>query len=294
MAGKIELAEVMERINLPQEARNIVRGEELTREEYEFQKRLFYDDIDRFLAQWKEREDKYTWALKFYIRLAADVYEEYQQEGIDDIIYDQTFYDITIWCQECYRKYGIYGLEELWWLGQSVKRRLFRLGRLQFEPGIVEEGLEGQKEVIPAGEEVLNVHIPAGEPLSYEQCKKSFQLAEEFFGGRYQVYVCDSWLLSWHLKELLPEDSNIIRFQNLFDVTKVYYTYPQAEQRIFGDVLEDKNAYPEDTWLQRKAKEYILSGQDLGIGVGFMRLNSGNDDYDSDDCNIPDLSEAVY
>ena len=32
----------------------------------------------------------------------------------------------------------------------------------------------------------------------------------------------------------------------------------------------DKRNYPEDTSLQRKAKEYVLSGRDLGIGVGFF------------------------
>lgn len=276
MAGKIGLEEVMERIKLPEEAREIVRRNKIGSEEYETWRTVFYDDMKRFLTRWKEKEDKYTWALEFYIRLAADTYEEYRQEKIADIVYNQTFYDITLWCKECFRKYGVYGLEELWWLGLSVKRKLFRLGRLQFEPIVVEEKLEGKQEVVRKGEEALNVHIPAGEPLDYEKCMESFRLAEEFFGGRYQVYVCDSWLLSWHLREVLPEDSNIIRFQNLFEVTKVYYAYPQAEQRIFEDVLEDKSAYQEETLLQRKAKEYILSGKDLGIGVGFIKMSNDN------------------
>ena len=103
-----------------------------------------------------------------------------------------------------------------------------------------------------------------------EMCQESFCLAKDFFGEEYQVYVCDSWLLSPHLKEVLPENSNIVRFQNLFEVTKVGYEYPQAEQRIFGEVLSDKQQYPEDTTLRRRAKEYVLSGRDLGIGVGFF------------------------
>lgn len=276
MTAKIGMEEVMERIKLPEEAREIVRRNRIRSGEYEIWKTIFYDDMQGFLTQWKKKEDKYTWALEFYIKLAADTYEEYRKEKIADIVYDQTFYDITLWCKECFRKYRVYGLEEVGWLGLSVKRKLFRLGRLQFEPITAEERLEGQKETVQKGEEVLNVHIPAGEPLDYEKCMESFRLAEEFFGGRYQTYVCDSWVLSWHLKEVLPEESNIIRFQNLFEVTKVYYAYPQAEQRIFEDVLEDKSAYPEETTLQRKAKEYILSGKDLGIGVGFMKMNDNH------------------
>ena len=73
-----------------------------------------------------------------------------------------------------------------------------------------------------------------------------------------------------HLKEILPETSNIIRFQDFFEVTGTKYSFPQAEERIFGEILEDKGQYPEATSLQRKAKEYLLSRGDLGIGEGFF------------------------
>ena len=82
--------------------------------------------------------------------------------------------------------------------------------------------------------------------------------------------MCDSWLLSPALEELLPKTSNIIRFQKLFRIVKVHYTFPQAEQRIFGEVLEDKSGYPENTSLQKKAKAYILEGKEPGIGVGVI------------------------
>lgn len=106
--------------------------------------------------------------------------------------------------------------------------------------------------------------------MDYSACADSLLRAEEFFGGEKQIFICDSWLLSPNLKEVLPEDSNILKFQRMFEVTKVYYTFPQAEQRIFGDILEDKTAYPENTSLRRNAKAYILSGKDLGIGLGFI------------------------
>ena len=83
--------------------------------------------MEEFLARWNQLPDKHAWALGFYIRLAAEVHDRYREKGIEACVYDQTFYDITIWCKECYRKHGVYGLEELWWLGQSVKMQLFRL-----------------------------------------------------------------------------------------------------------------------------------------------------------------------
>ena len=189
-------------------------------------------------------------------------------------MFDQTFYDLTIWCRECKRKHGVCGLEELWWLAQSVKEHLFRLGRLQFEPVVLKEPLEGNGVRIEAGAKGLNVHIPEGESLAFEKCMDSFRRAERFFAGRGEgkpeFYMCDSWLLSPALKELLPADSNIIRFQDLFRIVKVHYAFPQAEQRIFGDILEDKSRYPEDTSLRRKAKRYFQEGNDPGIGIGVI------------------------
>lgn len=266
----MKIEELMERIFLPEEARTLARRERIEEKEYEACKDKFCRDIRAFIGEWKERQDRYTWALEFYLRLALDTYEEYQKRGYSDQVFDQTFYDITIWCRECYRKHGVYGLDELWWLGQSVKMELFRLGRLQFEPILVKKDMKGREQTIQAGTKALNVHIPEGEPLEMEACRESFGRAAEFFGEEYQVYVCDSWLLSPHLKEVLPETSNIIRFQKLFEITDVGYQYPQAEQRIFGEILEDKRQYPENTTLQKRAKEYVLSGKDLGIGVGFI------------------------
>ena len=273
----MKIEELMERIRLPGEAREPMQKGQIAEEEYEVWKDKFYQDIRQFIGEWKEMDGKYVWALEFYLKLAMDAYEEYQERGYTDQVFDETFYDITIWCRECYRKHGVYGLDELWWLGQSVKLKLFRLGRLQFEPILVEKDMKGREQTIQAGTKALNVHIPEGEPLKMEACRESFGRAGKFFGQEYQVYVCDSWLLSPHLEEVLPNTSNIIRFQKLFEVTDVGYQYPQAEQRIFGEILEDKRQYPENTTLQKRAKEYVLSGKDLGIGVGFFTASAAID-----------------
>lgn len=270
------LTELAKRIDLPEEALEAAQMVELSDAEYQTCKELFDRDLGAFLKEWKEKEEpgRYTWALRFYLQLSADIWEQYQAEHIPEEVFDQTFYDLTIWCRECKRKQGIYGLEELWWLAQSVKEHLFRLGRLQFEPIVLKEPLEGNGVRIEAGVKGLNVHIPEGESLAFEKCMDSFRRAEQFFAGRGEgkpeFYMCDSWLLSPALKELLPADSNIIRFQDLFRIVKVHYAFPQAEQRIFGDILEDKSRYPEDTSLRRKAKRYFQEGNDPGIGIGVI------------------------
>ncbi|MGN1266502.1 MAG: acyltransferase domain-containing protein [Dorea sp.] len=266
----MNLQELTKRIHLPEQAQNVALNYILGEPEYQKWKELFYKDTKEFLEKWKESENHLQWVLSFYLQLTCEVYEEYKKKNITGDVFDATFYDITLWTQECYRKYGIYGLEEAYWIGMSVKMKLFRLGRLQFEPMILSEDMTGKTNVLKVGTKVLNVHIPAGERMDFEECKKSLKRAEDFFGDTYEAYVCDSWLLTPILKEFLPETSNIIRFQNMFEVTKVHYSFPQAEQRIFEDIREDKENYPEDTLLRRATKEYFVQGNDMGIGIGFF------------------------
>lgn len=265
----MELKELMARLHLPEEAQQTVEQYKLSEADYQSKREWFYQDTRAFLEAWKNSENHRQWILVFYLRLALEVYEVYQEQGISEQIFEDTFYDITIWCEECNRKYGYYGLQEAGWIALSIKRKLFRLGRLQFEPMILSEDLIGDKDVLKAGISVLNVHIPAGEKLDLSKCVESLAKAEQFFGDTYEAYICDSWLLSPILKEFLPENSNIVRFQNMFEIAKVHHLFPQAEQRIFQDIREDKENYPEHTLLQKKAKAYVLSGKDIGIGVGF-------------------------
>lgn len=266
----MNVQELMIRINLPKAAKKMIEENALGEEAYQNWKSLFDRDIKEFLEAWKKSENHLEWILGFYLRLACEVYEEYKKQGISDEVFDATFYDITLWCEECFRKYNCYGIEEAGWIAVSVKMKLFRLGRLQFEPMILSADMAGKNGILKAGTSVLNVHIPAGERMDYEECLKSFEQAEGFFGDTYEAYICDSWLLSPTLKEFLPEESNIVRFQNLFEIIQVHYKFPQAEQRIFQDIREDKENYPEVTTLQREAKKYILTGKDLGIGIGIF------------------------
>ncbi len=266
----MKIQELMDRIKLPEMAQQEACAHLLEEREYAYWHALFYKDTKEFLEKWKMSENHLKWVLAFYLQITCEVYKEYQKQNISDEIFNATFFDITLWAQECYRKYGYYGLEEAYWISVSVKMQLFRLGRLQFEPITTEEDMVGCGQTLKAGTKVLNVHIPAGEKLDYSACLESFKQAEEFFGDAYEAYVCDSWLLAPKLKELLPDTSNIVCFQNLFDIAKVHYSFPQAEQRIFDDIREDKENYPEDTKLRKKAKAYICTGNDIGIGIGFF------------------------
>ena len=50
-----------------------------------------------------------------------------------------------------------------------------------------------------------------------------------------------------------------------------HYDFPQAEERVFGEIRENKDAYPEENSLQRGLKQYLLTGKKVGIGRGVIR-----------------------
>lgn len=233
------IQEVMLRIEIPEEVRENIGKYSLSEKEFYEWKHLFENDFEIFLNKWRETQKHFQWVLWFYLKLTCEVHEMYKEKDISEEIFHDTFSDITIWCKECYRKYKVYGLEEVEWVAKSIRMELFRLGRLQFEPLILDQKL-AQKYHLPSGEKVLNVHIPAGEKLDYCECQKSFESAKKFFSNEDVIFICDSWLLSPELREILPETSNIIRFQKMYHIVEVHYDFPQAEERVFGEIQREQ------------------------------------------------------
>ena len=221
------IQEVMLRIEIPEEVRENIGKYSLSEKEFYEWKHLFENDFEIFLNKWRETQKHFQWVLWFYLKLACEVHEKYKEKDISEEIFHDTFSDITIWCKECYRKYKVYGLEEVEW-------------------------------------------VPAGEKLDYCECQKSFESAKKFFSNEDVIFICDSWILSPELREILPETSNIIRFQKMYHIVEVHYDFPQAEERVFGEIRENKDAYLEENSLQRGLKQYLLAGKKVGIGRGII------------------------
>lgn len=214
--------------------------------------------------------NKYEWALSFFSFMALETYSNYCEKNISKDIFFNSMKDIKIWSEECHRKYGVYGLEEIHWIIKSINLDVIRLGRLQYESIVLDRDICVEKQLF-RGQKVINIHIPEDGRLEYELCIQSLEMARGFFVNETNIFFCESWLLSPKLKELLSCDNNIIKFQNLFDICELHFNYSQAEQRIFKDILEDKSKYPEDTFLRKKAKPLYIKGEDIGIGIGVIK-----------------------
>jgi len=208
--------------------------------------------------------------LCVYLLLAVKAHEKYAARGICDRVYFDTMSDIAVWAENCRQWDGAWGISESEWLTRHVKQGIFKLGRLQFEPVAFEDTdqrFDGR--VVKKGDPVINVHIQQNTPLDYAGCQASYKAAREFFGAD-SVFVCESWLLELELKTLLPETSNIIRFQNDFYVYKINKKSKQFTERVFGFNLSSFEAYPQQSSLQKKALVLLKSGKKLGEGHGIL------------------------
>lgn len=260
-------------VNMPDEVVGII-GEEQIKigdKPYEEMRQIFYRDWGEFNRQICGKKDEGRLFLYYYVRFACEAYEEYQRRGLAEQLYLDTFSDYRIWCENCYMETGEYGLRECEWLWRHPYLKLFRLGRLQYELYPAREDIITEGYTVKKGQMLLNIHIPQGEPLNYEACEDSIGRAREMF-PEYHYFVCESWLLYPGLKELMKPDSNIIRFQDRFHIFEVNTEIRDAERRIFRTVRENPADYPEDTTLQKRAKDCLLEGRHLGNATGiFMR-----------------------
>ncbi|MDO9543267.1 MAG: acyltransferase domain-containing protein, partial [Kiritimatiellia bacterium] len=71
--------------------------------------------------------------------------------------------------------------------------------------------------VLEKGVPVLFMHIPAGGGMRLEKCAESLREARKFFRRYFpspapRAIVCSSWMFSPILEQILPADSNLIKF----------------------------------------------------------------------------------
>ncbi len=224
------------------------------------------------------KKDKgYLCLLTAVLLKAKDTLALYRKKGISEEIFYCTMTDIYIWSENFRQKKGFTGIDNLMWIQNHLNCKIFRLGRLQFQPFpfylppcVSKEKRKNTD--IKIGEKVLNIHIPQGEKLLREECEKSFAMAESFFSDLpYKAFMCDSWLLCERNREFMDKSSNIIRFAEMFEILGSSENSAQTIERIFGKEEKNPSDYPENTALQRQCKAYLISGGKPGTGFGIIR-----------------------
>ncbi|MBN8524856.1 MAG: DUF5596 domain-containing protein, partial [Planctomycetes bacterium] len=194
----------------------------------------------------------------------------HRMRGIDADISRATAMDLALWMREHHRRHGAWGLSEGGWLRHHLSGRLLRLGRLQFMPATCRLNGNHAGAAVASGDAVLEVHIPAGEPLTREACLDACARSREVFSGDpWTGWFCRSWLLAPRLAEVLPPGANILAFQSLFAVLPGEMDDRQSIERIFGAWPLDREQAPRATSLQRAVLALYAAGGRLDGAAGF-------------------------
>ncbi|MFG1917358.1 acyltransferase domain-containing protein [Micromonospora sp. NPDC048898] len=141
------------------------------------------------------------------------------------------------------------------WLTLHARGGLFELGRLQHQRGGT----------------AIDLHIPEAGPLTPAAVDASLDEARAFFprhfpDEHYTAFACGSWLLDPQLREYLPDDSNIIRFQQRFELDP--YEEPEgidADVEVlrfaFRTLSTPLDQLPRGTVLQRAVVDHLAAGR---------------------------------
>lgn len=222
-------------------------------------------------------EDKHGFKILTVVLYAAlRTKKNYEVMGIEDAVFWDTMKCITRFVNEYRESFGVYGFDRAFWVPRQLSGMLFRLGSLEFEmlgSAGVNMPLYSRESMVPDEIEILDIHIPSDADISREKCEESYIMAKQFFFRyfpefRYKNICCRSWLLAPGLKDVLPENSRIIQFQNQFQITKVH---PENQEFLIWIYKRKDIPYenlPENTTLQKNVKRYLLEGKYIGSADG--------------------------
>ena len=199
------------------------------------------------------------------LRCALRARAEYIRLGIPESVYIHTMAAFSRFVREYKESYGCYGFNRGFWTTRQVSCKLLRIGQLEYEMTTLDK------------DPIISLHIPTDVDLRPEVLRPSvkeglaefYRLFPEYAGKK--IY-CHSWLLSPLLKEFLPETSNILRFQEMFDIDPVGIPGKDVLLWVFKNPKLPREAYPENTSLQRKLKQFFLNEGEFPEGIGYLRL----------------------
>ena len=117
----MKLLEFWEEISLMPDAVRQLEKLEITEGEYEKLRELFLRDVNLFYEAVKKREDFRLVFLYCFSKMACEVYDRYCEQGISRRVYRDTFYDLTLWCENCYKAYGEYGIAQYDWFCRHLE-----------------------------------------------------------------------------------------------------------------------------------------------------------------------------
>lgn len=227
----------------------------------------------------KYGENVLTMEFVFVMNCTEEVLNRYRMLGIDEEIFWESVDDLRCKLIECIDCEEVCGTFVAGWNDGFLRMTRFALGRFQFEKScftheggfVTKSGLKIEQDSM-----IINFHIPSsGIPLTDEVRLDAYKKAYEFFKDGFDgpvIFCCSSWLLFPKHREFLPENSNILRFMDDFELVE----WSEEDDfhngwRVFGkDSDLPVEQLPEKTSLQKAYKKWLVDGNKAGHGYGII------------------------
>lgn len=217
---------------------------------------FIYENMNEALARTQAILGEDTDGIKILscmLKAAVDAYEVYQEKKISDEIYFATMRCFSRFIDETYKMTGKFYFDRYWWTTRQTGCHLFRIGELEYEMKHLDKGV------------VIGIHIPSDADFSPLSVEKSLHNAYKFFAKHYPSlidveYRCHSWLLDGQLKSMLGHNSNIINFQNRFEIFDEGKADTEFIEWLYNTKSTNYSTLPENTSLQLNVKQHLLAG----------------------------------
>ena len=272
-SGKMNIATLCDKINLQpqikQSVLSFVEKQDFKKID-EVQKDYFiYEKMKEALNKTRELLGEDLDGIKILscmLKASLNAYEVYKEKGISEEIFIATMKCFTRFIDETYRMTGEWCFDRWWWTTRQVGCHLFRIGELEYEIKPVDDDV------------VISLHIPSDADFSPSAVDKSLEEADKFFERYYPKlsgvkYICHSWLLDKQLQDMLKSDSNIVSFQNRFEIVDEGEADTEFIEWLYNTKSTDFSTLPENSYLQINVKEHLLSGGVIRNSYGVMREN---------------------
>lgn len=245
---------------------NINKNNEILNKFNDIYKLLYKDKTDEFRKLWKIKNPKELFGQDYPI-FGTNILLllGYKRQTKNTITFDNEQMNIQKQrVKEClendiiYKNYDEIRISQMLWGTYFINNRLIEVGRLQFES---------------INDNQVKIHIPTGEKLDIEKVKKSIEdsklLLKKYYNVKKPKYICESWLLSQEIASMLDENSNIVKFQKLFDIRQDKNGIDDILNFVFNmRECDNYNNLSEKTSLQRKIKEFLINGGKIYNGYG--------------------------
>ena len=249
----------------------IIRQKKIYIKAKEIYEILYTDETGKFKELWNEKDINILFGQKvnpFITNILLLLGFEYHIKTIKKYDFDdEQIKKQKQRIKECLlndivnKHYNGIRISQMLWGTYFINGRLIECGRLQFEP---------------TSNDKVKIHIPAGNKLDIKDVKDSIENSRKLIKKYYNIenpkYICESWLLSKEISEMLDENSNIRKFQELFDI--------QSSENGIDDVLnfvfnlkkcDNYNELSEVTRLQKNIKEFLKSNKTIYDGYGELK-----------------------